>query len=138
MGKKRRILAAKGKFGNKFSAHPRYGTTQTVEAEQIKVIAKKIETIEQEVKATEDAVSEVVATATTQATTSTKIESNVTAPKVKSSTKKTAKTTTTKKNTTTKRKTTRKTAKNQFLLLNSSNYEQGFVRQITTYDVGDF
>jgi uncharacterized protein (UPF0335 family) len=116
MGKKRRILAAKGKFGNKFSAHPRYGTPETktpiVEVEQIKVIAKKIETIEQEVKDTEDAVSEVLTAVTTQSPIKPKAESSVVAPKLKTSIKKAPKSTTTKKNTTTKRKTTRKTAKN--------------------------
>ncbi len=116
MGKKRRILAAKGKFGNKFSAHPRYNTSQTTtptaEVEQIKVIAKKIETIEQEIKVTEEAVSEVVTTTNAQSIPTSKVESTIVAPKVQVAPKKTAKKTIAKKNTTTKRKTTRKTAKN--------------------------
>ncbi len=64
MGKKRRLLSAKGKFGNKFSAHPRYKVANTVPVpkvnDDLNIIAKKIETIETEVLKTQDEIEKVV------------------------------------------------------------------------------
>ena len=35
MGRKRRLLAAKSKFGNKFSSHPRYKVANPVSAHRV-------------------------------------------------------------------------------------------------------
>jgi len=116
MGKKRRILAAKGKYGNKFSEHPRYkavipASPAPTATEQIKVIAKKVETIEQEVKVAEEEVIEaVVAAEIPQETIKPQVKS--VASKTKKAAKKVSTVKAVKKNTTTKRKTTRKTAVN--------------------------
>ena len=67
MGRKRRLLAARGKFGNKFSAHPRYAGTQTQtttettqqQVEDVAIIAEQVETIAQEVVATEQETNEI-------------------------------------------------------------------------------
>ena len=71
MGKKRRLLASKGKFGNKFSAHPRYKVEKVTEVtstlkvdDDISVIAKKIENIETEVLRTQDEIKKVAIEAT--------------------------------------------------------------------------
>ena len=106
MGRKRRLLSAKGKFGNKFNTHPIYSSTKTTEnttdtqtIEDIKVIAKKIDTIEEEVKATQEAANKVITEAT----------ETIPKPKIQAKTKPpTTKKTT---STTTKRKRTRKTTK---------------------------
>ena len=67
MGKKRRLLAAKGKFGNKFSAHPRYKITDVLPTlkvdDDLKIIAKKIETIENKIFKTQGDVEKAVAAA---------------------------------------------------------------------------
>lgn len=132
MGKKRRLLAAKGKFGNKFSAHPRYKVTDVVPtlkaSDDLKVIAKKIETIETEVLKTEDEIKKVVIETTpvstpTPAVTKTAAEptptqaAKSTIVEKKAPTKKKATANTTKRKSTTKRKTTSTTAKNQLLFI---------------------
>ena len=80
MGRKRRLLAARGKFGNKFSAHPRYAGTQTQtttettqqKVEDVAIIAEQVETIAQEVVATEEETNEVISNITPTTTTITK------------------------------------------------------------------
>ena len=106
MGRKRRLLSAKGKFGNKFNTHPIYSNTDTTEntkdtqvVEDIKVIAKKIDTIEQEVKATQEAAN-IVITEATEAVSKPIIQAKTKPPTTKKTT-----------STTTKRKRTRKTTK---------------------------
>tara|TARA_B100001094_G_scaffold274355_1_gene281302 strand:+ start:1533 stop:1886 length:354 start_codon:yes stop_codon:yes gene_type:complete len=68
MGRKRRLLAAKSKFGNKFSSHPRYKTLKSVSTPKVNddmsIIAKKIETIETEVLEAQDEITKVVIEAT--------------------------------------------------------------------------
>tara|TARA_A200000159_G_C7024761_1_gene215426 strand:- start:114 stop:467 length:354 start_codon:yes stop_codon:yes gene_type:complete len=64
MGKKRRLLAAKNKFGKKFSSHPRYKALKPVSTPEVNddlnVIAKKIKTIETEVLETQEEINKVV------------------------------------------------------------------------------
>tara|TARA_E500000331_G_scaffold181304_1_gene174623 strand:+ start:928 stop:1329 length:402 start_codon:yes stop_codon:yes gene_type:complete len=133
MGKKRRLLSAKGKFGNKFSAHPRYKAVNPVPApkvnDDLSIIAKKIETIETEVLKTQDEIKKVVIEATptpepavAEAPTPVVTETVTTAAptqaakstivKKKAPAKKKAATSATKRKSTTKRKTTSTTAKN--------------------------
>ena len=133
MGKKRRLLSAKGKFGNKFSSHPRYKVANTVPVpkvnDDLNIIAKKIETIETEVLKTQDEIEKVVIEATpapepvvAEAPTPVVAETVTTAAptqaakstivKKKTPAKKKAATSATKRKSTTKRKTTSTTAKN--------------------------
>lgn len=114
MGRKRRLLAAKGKFGNKFNTHPIYSSTKTTEnttdtqtIEDIKVIAKKIDTIEQEVIKTEQKAESVISAIVSEETPKPKVKAE-TKTKPKASRKKGA---TTKSTNTTKTRRTRKTAK---------------------------
>ena len=133
MGKKRRLLSAKGKFGNKFSAHPRYKVVNTVPVpkvnDDLNIIAKKIETIETEVLKTQDEIKKVVIEATpapepvvAEAPTPVVTETVTTAAptqaakstivKKKAPAKKKAATSATKRKSITNRKTTSTTAKN--------------------------
>ena len=114
MGRKRRLLAAKGKFQNKFNTHPRYVTTEVttepsdiIESEQIDIIAKKVETIEQEVIKTEQRAENIISAIVSEETPKPKIKAE-TKTKPKTSRKKSA---ATKSTNTTKNRRTRKTAK---------------------------
>lgn len=113
MGRKRRLLAAKSKFGNKFSSHPRYKALKSVSTlkvnDDLSVIAEKVETIETEVLETQNEIAKVVVEATpepepvvVEAPTPVVVETATPAPVVKTPKTRTR---------TTKTKRTRKTTK---------------------------
>tara|TARA_Y100001963_G_C6396375_1_gene272124 strand:- start:160 stop:489 length:330 start_codon:yes stop_codon:yes gene_type:complete len=108
MGKKRRIIARGTKFAAKYASHPATrettATTTTVEvANEIKVIANKVESIEQEIVATNKEAESVIAA---------KVEQTpVATVSAKPVAKKKTPTTRIKTNTSTKSSRTRKTSK---------------------------
>ncbi len=123
MGRKRRLISARGKFANKYAAHPRYAITavadtttiaeETVPAvetnanEDIKIIAKQVEAIAQEVVVAEEKINEVVSTATPTVATTAIIKpktKNTVAPPIKKAAKTKTKTTKTRRTSKTAKK----------------------------------